>query len=425
MQQVALIPEIAPQFAENSAALWEQRERAACGRLYRSHFADLCDLDSRIDAQIDGLRVSGSEGWRVASEALELQGAGEIFTASILAFECRPATSPDPDPVTLLIGSITKPAMAVRPMAAALDWIAPLQIHAAIKRMCADRLPFTRAVTLMSMATCRIDCTDRIIVALREENGVVVHSACSAALQLGAREAVPSLDPWLESENAETRFTAARASLLLGGARASRVLEVLASAVSCPLAEEASTTLFHACPPDKALSLHRELFRGNISRTSVQAAGSAGLPALIPFLLECLDLPPLARLAAEAISKITGVDLIKARLTTETPEATGGPSEDPGDPDIAIDPDEGLPCPKPAAVKSWWQIHSPNFAPMTRYLSGRVVDSNSLGELVQTGLQTRRAAAAELLALSGQPLLDVQAPAFRQAERLRRGEPWR
>lgn len=400
----------------------EQRERAARGHLYRSHFADLCDLDNRIDAQVDGLRVSGLEGWKVSMEALELQGGGEIFTASILAFECLPVTSPDP--VAHLFASIAKPAMAARPLAMALDWVAPWQSQAAIARMCAERLPLTRAVTLMSMAARGIDCTDHILAALHEGDGFVAQAACSGAILLGAREAIPSLDPLLQSEDAETRFAAARASLLLGGTRASRVLELLASAISGPLAEDASCTLFHCCSPGTALSLHRELFGGNVSRTSIRAAGSTGLPVMIPFLLECLDLAPLKRVAAEAISEITGMDVIKDRLTAETPEMTGGPSEDPEDPAIAIDQDEGSPCPKPAAVKSWWQIHSPDFAPMTRYLSGRAVDRDALRQLIPTGLQTRRAVAAELFALHGQPLFDVCAPAFRQADRMLRGEPW-
>jgi hypothetical protein len=70
-------------------------------------------------------------------------------------------------------------------------------------------------------------------------------------------------------------------------------------------------------------------------------------------------------------------------------------------------------------VRSWWDSHSADFVPMTKHLAGRVVRSDMLMEyILRGGLQRRRATAAEMLALSGRPLFDVCAPAFRQTERL-------
>jgi uncharacterized protein (TIGR02270 family) len=414
-EQVAQIPEIVWQFAENCASLWEDRERAARSRVYRSTFADLCALDSRIDAQLDGLRVSSVEGRKVATEALELQGGGEIFTASVLAFENLEA--PKADPIDRLLDSISKPGLAARPMTMALDWIAPEQAHSALERLSVKRLPLARAVTMMAQAARGIDCAPDLVAALGEADTFVAHAACWAAVRLGTKRVGRPLSMWFQSEDLETRLIAARSALLLGGHGASRVLEELV-ATSSSGAEEAAAALFHSCAATRALSLHRGLFGGLYSRASISAAGASGIPELVPFLLECLEYPPLSRLAGEAIVEITGVDLSKAGLRARKARG-GGPSENPEDADIEIDQDEGLMWPEAEAVRSWWDSHSADFVPMTKHLAGRVVRSDMLMEyILRGGLQRRRATAAEMLALSGRPLFDVCAPAFRQTERL-------
>jgi uncharacterized protein (TIGR02270 family) len=423
LEQVASIPEVVWQFGENCAALWEDHERAARSRVYRSSFADLTALDSRIDAQLDGLRVSGSEGWRVVVEALELHGAGEIFAASALAFEQPPG--PDGDPIDALLALISKPAIAQRPMAVALDWIAPPQRCAGMERLRAKGRPITHSVMLMAQAASGIECTPQIIAALEEGDVSLVHAACWAAVRLGARRVTEPLSVWLESEDPPTRLIAAHAALLLGGSDGPRVLEQLAVAPDLPVAEEAVAALFHWCQPSRALSLHRDLFGGEPSRTSVCAARAAGIHELMPSLLDCLTVPALARLAGESISEITGIDLSNSGLTLPDAAASDVPLEDPDNEDTEIGPDAGLPKPDPVAIRSWWASHGGEFVRMTRYLAGQPVNSGTLKQLLRKGLQRPRAVAAELLALSGWPLFDVCAPAFRQSERLAGDDLWR
>jgi uncharacterized protein (TIGR02270 family) len=423
LEQVASIPEVVWQFGENCAALWEDRERAARSRVYRSSLADLTALDSRIDAQLDGLRVSGSEGWRVVVEGLELDGAGEIFAASTLAFERPPG--PDGDPIDALSGLISKPFIMQRPVAVALDWIAPQQKWAAMERSRAKGHLITRGVMLMAQAASGVECTPQIIAALEEGDITLAQAACWAAVRLGARSVAASLHPWLESEAPPTRLIAAHAALLLGGYDGPRVLEQLAVSPDLPVAEEAVAALFHWCQPSRALSLHRDLFGGEPSRTSVCAARAAGIPELMPSLLDCLAVPALSRLAGESISEITGIELSNRGLTLPDAAAGDGPLDDTDDEDTEIGPDAGLPRPDPAAVRSWWASHCGEFARMTRYLAGQPVQTGTLKQLLRRGLQRPRAVAAELLALSGWPLFDVCAPAFRQCERLAGDDLWR
>jgi hypothetical protein len=63
------------QRAEEAAFLWTLRDAYAV----RPHFSlfDLTNLDSRLDAHLDGLRVAGDDGWEICKTAID-QGPGGL-----------------------------------------------------------------------------------------------------------------------------------------------------------------------------------------------------------------------------------------------------------------------------------------------------------------------------------------------------------
>ena len=63
------ITEILTQLAEEAAFLWLLREAAVRAPHYS--LADLGKLDNRVEAHIDGLRISGDDGWEVLKKQLE------------------------------------------------------------------------------------------------------------------------------------------------------------------------------------------------------------------------------------------------------------------------------------------------------------------------------------------------------------------
>jgi len=57
-----------------------------------------------------------------------------------------------------------------------------------------------------------------------------------------------------------------------------------------------------------------------------------------------MTIPELARVAGEAFTMITGVDIAYEDLEGAWPEGfVAGPTEDPEDENVAMDPDEDLP----------------------------------------------------------------------------------
>ena len=77
---------------------------------------------------------------------------------------------------------------------------------------------------------------------------------------------------------------------------------------------------------------------------AVIGAGVIGDPVSIPWLIEQMMIPELARVAGEAFTMITGVDIAYEDLEGEWPAGfEAGPTEDPEDENVAMDPDEDLP----------------------------------------------------------------------------------
>src|SRR4051812_1330674 len=78
-----MIRHVVDQHAEEAAFLWHLRAAAAVGP--RHTLGALADLDERVEAHLDGLRIAGPRAWEVCAEALPLKEPGEVFVVAALA----------------------------------------------------------------------------------------------------------------------------------------------------------------------------------------------------------------------------------------------------------------------------------------------------------------------------------------------------
>ena len=78
-------------------------------------------------------------------------------------------------------------------------------------------------------------------------------------------------------------------------------------------------------------------------------------------------IPPAARLAGEAFSTIAGVHLwTGGARSSRTENFESGPNNDPNDPNVEMDPDDGLPWPDAAKIEKWWAVNGSRFTSGTR-----------------------------------------------------------
>jgi uncharacterized protein (TIGR02270 family) len=80
-----VIPSILCQHTEEAAFLWLLRLNTTRAPHYT--LKDLAKLDGRVEAHLDGLRVAGEAGWELCKVALSNGKSGEVFAASVMAFE--------------------------------------------------------------------------------------------------------------------------------------------------------------------------------------------------------------------------------------------------------------------------------------------------------------------------------------------------
>jgi len=169
---------------------------------------------------------------------------------------------------------------------------------------------------------------------------------------------------------------------------------------------------------DQAMSAARRAFQHeDARRSSVVMAAFIGSSQPIPWLLELMADPALARLAGESFAMITGADLAWLDLDRKPPENfASGPNDDPHDPDVDMDEDDGLPWPDPEKVGAWWKANAHRFPAGQRFFMGQPPGMAHCLAVLKTGYQRQRMAAAiwRCILQPGTPLFPTDAPAWRQ-----------
>ena len=122
-----------------------------------------------------------------------------------------------------------------------------------------------------------------------------------------------------------------------------------------------------------------------------------------------------SRARRSALSPV--VDLALIDLECKPPENfESGPNDDPDDPNVDMDPDDGLPWPDRKKIEKWWAANGTRFPKGTRYFMGAPVTRAHCIDVLKNGYQRQRILAAHYLCLlePGTPLFNTSAPAWRQ-----------
>src|SRR5262245_32729461 len=134
---------------EEARFVWLQR----CAAVSAPNFSprQFADLDERLEAHIDGLRVAGAVGWNLAQEALDSGEAEDFFPASVLAIE---------DPGQRFEYILTRAFATQRVVAAvisALGWVDPKFLSGRVKSLLSDASPFRQMLGIAACAVHRKD----------------------------------------------------------------------------------------------------------------------------------------------------------------------------------------------------------------------------------------------------------------------------
>ncbi|HRB18148.1 MAG TPA: hypothetical protein PK224_20300, partial [Nitrospira sp.] len=111
-----IISTVVIQHAEEAASLWTLRCYAGGAPQFR--IFDIARLDERIEAHVDGLRIACEPGWKLCKAALGNEESGEVFVASIIAYESGIESR-----IQTVLDAVEKNAEITKALVSGLGWI--------------------------------------------------------------------------------------------------------------------------------------------------------------------------------------------------------------------------------------------------------------------------------------------------------------
>lgn len=377
----------------------------------------LARLDDRLAGHLDGLAVAGEHGARIATESLEAAGAAEVFVAAACAIEAR-----DPAGLERLL-ALAQALPELRPgLVSAFGWVPATSLLGITRALLDSAGALQRAIGLSACAMHGVDPGHALDAALTDEHPALRAHALRLTARLGDEARLPACEAAIVDADGSCASEAAHAAVTLGHrGQALAVLERLALA-SGPGQWRALSLLLKVLAPAEARTVLATLAReATMARLLIRGIGVAGDAGFLPWLLRQMDDPVLARIAGEAFSLITGLDLALLDLERDAPAGVAfGPNDDPDDDDTSMDEDAGLPWPDPDRLEAWLQREGQHLVGGVRWFMGAPVSPGHCLHVLRHGFQRQRSAAAVHLSLlaPGTPLFDTAAPAGRQQRRL-------
>ena len=408
----AVIMKVASQHAEEAAFLWILRDNAVT----EAHFdqSHLSDLEERLEAHLDGLRIAQQTGWELALENLQqFPESGEMFAAATLAFE-----SNSPEKLRAIYDIAEANPETEHGLISAFGWVDTKHLSGKVNGLLDSANPFWRRIGIAACAIHRVNPGKHLDKALQDDDSSLCCRALKAVGELGLTDKQEAVNQYFSSDDPNKRFWSAWAAVLTGNRDTAP--DILQTFLTTPgkQAFQAAQLVFRVNTLENS-----QYLLGNLAkqpehlRLAIQGTGISGDSRYISWLIQHMETPELARVAGEAFTLITGVDLAWNDLETDQPEDfETGPTESAGDDNVDLDPDENLPWPHPVLIQQWWQQHQGEFPVGQRYLMGQVVSEQQCNEVLKSGMQRQRMAAAFELALmrTERPLFEIRAKVARQ-----------
>ena len=408
--------EVVTQHAEDAAFLWLSWDRAIRAPNY--NLKDLLRLDERVEANIDGLRVAGATGWELAAREVVQELPGELFVAAVLAFETK-----ETERINSVLELSLDDFATVRPLVSALAWVHFEEVRSTLEYLIRSERPEYRSLAIAGYAAHRIDPGELLRISVSDAHPMLQSCALRAAGELGRTDLAHIIVRFISASEPACRFFASWSSARLG-IRDSDILSSLRSIAESEdsYSELAMQMALRCMGLDEARNwLSTFLKDPRLLRRGLIGIGTLGDPAQVTELIDYMQLEEVSRVAGESFSMITGIDLKHFDLDQPKPnDFEAGPSDDPADTDVVLDADEDLPWPSTKLVRKWWNEHAREYRPGIRYLNGELIESTCLMNVLKSGHQRQREAAAMELGLlyPSEILFNTHARAQRQLKRV-------
>ena len=360
--------------------------------------ADILALEQRIAAPLNGLMTSVELGWESCEAALALGEPGEQFTATVVALR-----SHDVRHIQAVVESGLASKQVTTGLISAFGWLGPDIIAPWIIKFLNGKDLNHKYLGIAACSVRRADPGEKLNDILKREDCRQHTPLYARALrlvgELRRQDLMTALHAAAISPEPSIAFWANWSLILLGQHAAVKPLQSLVFNRG-PHQARALQMAFRVLPIASAQEWISTLSQDPVNvRTVITATGVLGDPHAVNWLIGKMADPLLVRLAGEAFTNITGVDLVKYRLHKELHAGQSSISPD-GSVDTQVElEDDNLPLPDVDKVVTLWRHHGANFMVGRRYFLGKPITPEWLKNRITEGTMRQRHAAALELAL--------------------------
>ncbi|MDX2505191.1 MAG: TIGR02270 family protein [Gammaproteobacteria bacterium] len=393
--------DIYEQFFDDASFLWILRSIAVEQPHYNA--ADLHELEQRIEAQLDGLMTAVEDAWEICLQGFELEEPGEVFTATVIAFR-----SHDISKIQKAIEVGLSNDDTTKGLISAMGWLPGKLVHPWIKKFFTSKDLNHKYLALAACSVRRENPGEYLNKILDRDDCKQHEKLYSRALRLigeiRRQDLMPYLNAAMNLEQENIRFWSSWSAILLGNRTAVSNLESYVFKAG-RYQMNAINIAFRVLPIEQARKWISKLVADKSqSRIVIKATGILGDPHAVNWLITKMREPAEARLAGEAFTLITGINLEESQLSVEaSPEFLAQADDETGD-DVTLDEDENLPWPDPEKVSAIWINQGKNFIAEKRYFMGKQIQPDLLVDKLANATQRQRHAAAIDLALTESPM---------------------
>jgi len=410
-----IVADVLMQHADEARILYELRTRLA--EAPHAGLKHLRRFDQRLAAHLEALSIAGRHSWPFLHASFDPPTPGAVFVATVTAIAERHGTE---------IAHQFALAEAMPPLFPGLidafGWVERTRLHGLVKELFDASEPSKRMIAVSACSAHRVD-PGLIYPAWFDDSSPLVRSrALRAAAELGRTDLLRSCVGALEQRDPHCRFWAAWAGVLLGDRAGA--LEALSRLALIPGEHQARA--FQLSMQAMSMASAHEVLQQLATdpaqlRWLILGSGIVGDPVYVPWLIKQMTADATARIAGEAFTLITGVDIEIAKLDRQLPGAIEtGPNDNPDDENVELDVDDGLPWADGARVQQWWEHNRTRFQSGIRSFMGAPVTREHCLSVLENARQRQRMLAADYLGLldPGTPLFSTSAPAWRQRKML-------